>query len=787
MFTACSTPQDRPSPFLPAQGTAFSHQPTILHGSKREHLGKQSLTCRLCHSRVAALAWEAEPLRGCLQRRCQWVPTASPETQRATGFPAPCSTQSQPSPGGSCSHPAPGCFPGACLALMLGAHLPPFSQVSQCWTGVPTVVPLPWPGCPLALRVALPRKPPRSKPTQDRLGDARVCPATVCWGVPWPAGRLALSGLREWGSPQQPRCSKPRPCHFWARHQDAGGQAHRWRRQVLGGQEAVGTEETGTLWLTAPGVITTTRLGIHLTAAMATRTWNLYHHVGAPMQAQDRAEADAGLVPYLGNPAAWGTWWAGRESHLLCSISGLDLKPVWCPHPQKIRNPPAAAWASQALALAGKRHSHPPSPVTLPCATAVQTGPGQDAQGSGARDGQPRNSPLWALASTGKGVKNLSRKPGESRAEALPQVEGRGPAVDSSARPWAAEALTEDTPAAVALPEPLLPGGPPSPFLTSLHLSDYRDRPWNPPTFSPPLLVVAEGDNATFTCSFANTSESFVLNWYRMSPSNQTDKLAAFPEDRSQPGQDRRFRVTQLPNGRDFRMSVIGARHNDSGTYLCGAISLAPKAQIKESPRAELRVTERNPDVPTAPPSPSPRPAGQFQGLMVGIVVGLLASLVLLAWVLVAICPRAAQGNVAPAPQPAPRTLLAALTRPPRFLFSPAMKALGLRPPPSPWGVLLRVCLVIPRAVGVQRTDQPLKEDPSAVPAFSVDYGELDFQWREKTPEPPTPCVPEQTEYATIVFSSGLGASSPARRGSAEGPRSPRPLRPEDGHCSWPL
>lgn len=73
------------------------------------------------------------------------------------------------------------------------------------------------------------------------------------------------------------------------------------------------------------------------------------------------------------------------------------------------------------------------------------------------------------------------------------------------------------------------------------------------------------------------------------------------------------------------------------------------------------------------------------------------------------------------------------------------------------------------------------------MPVFSVDYGELDFQWREKTPEPPVPCVPEQTEYATIVFPGGLGTSSPARRGSADGPRSPRPLRPEDGHCSWPL
>nr|ABR15754.1 programmed cell death 1 variant 2 [Macaca nemestrina] len=143
---------------------------------------------------------------------------------------------------------------------------------------------------------------------------------------------------------------------------------------------------------------------------------------------------------------------------------------------------------------------------------------------------------------------------------------------------------------------------------------------------------------------------------------------------------------------------------------------------------------ERRAEVPTAHPSPSPRPAGQFQALVVGVVGGLLGSLVLLVWVLAVICSRDAQGTIE-----------------------------------------------------ARRTGQPMKEDPSAVPVFSVEYGELDFQWREKTQEPPAPCVPEQTEYATIVFPSGLGTSSPARRGSADGPWSPRPLRHEDGHCSWPL
>uniref|UniRef100_A0A8C8ZKJ0 Programmed cell death 1 n=1 Tax=Prolemur simus TaxID=1328070 RepID=A0A8C8ZKJ0_PROSS len=141
---------------------------------------------------------------------------------------------------------------------------------------------------------------------------------------------------------------------------------------------------------------------------------------------------------------------------------------------------------------------------------------------------------------------------------------------------------------------------------------------------------------------------------------------------------------------------------------------------------------ERAAESPTPHPSPPPKPGGQFQTLVVSVtsvLVGVLV-LLLLAWVLTAACPRATRGN-------SRHTLK--------------------------------------------------KEDPSAVPACTVDYGELDFQCREKTPEPPAPCVPEQTEYATIVFPNGLGVSSPGRRVSADSPRGPQPLRPEDGHCSWPL
>ncbi|XP_019813635.2 programmed cell death protein 1 isoform X3 [Bos indicus] len=258
-------------------------------------------------------------------------------------------------------------------------------------------------------------------------------------------------------------------------------------------------------------------------------------------------------------------------------------------------------------------------------------------------------------------------------------------------------------------------------------LLEASSRPWSALTFSPPRLVVPEGANATFTCSFSSKPERFVLNWYRKSPSNQMDKLAAFPEDRSQPSRDRRFRVTPLPDGQQFNMSIVAAQRNDSGVYFCGAIYLPPRTQINESHSAELMVTEAVLEPPTEPPSPQPRPEGQMQSLVIGVTSVLLGVLLLppLIWVLAAVFLRATRGGCARRSQ-----------------------------------------------------DQPPEGCPS-VPAVTVDYGELDFQWREKTPEPAAPCVPEQTEYATIVF--------PGRRASADSPQGPWPLRTEDGHCSWPL
>lgn len=122
-------------------------------------------------------------------------------------------------------------------------------------------------------------------------------------------------------------------------------------------------------------------------------------------------------------------------------------------------------------------------------------------------------------------------------------------------------------------------------------ISEVPNGPWRPLTFSPAWLRVSEGATATFTCSFSNWSEDLRLNWYRLSPSNQTEKQAAFCNGFSQPVRDARFQIIQLPSGHDFHMNILDTRRNDSGIYLCGAISLPPKPQIKESPGAELVVT----------------------------------------------------------------------------------------------------------------------------------------------------------------------------------------------------
>ncbi|XP_008061277.1 programmed cell death protein 1 [Carlito syrichta] len=312
--------------------------------------------------------------------------------------------------------------------------------------------------------------------------------------------------------------------------------------------------------------------------------------------------------------------------------------------------------------------------------------------------------------------------------------------------------------------------------------------PWRPLTFTPAQLSVPEGANATFTCSFSHASGKFVLNLYRMSPSNQTYKLAAYPEDRiqpdpkncSQPDRDRHFRVTPLPNGRDFHMSVVAVRLNDSGIYLCGAISLAPNTQIKESPHAKLTVTEKVSELPTAHPSPSPSPAGQIQGLVVSVtsvLVGVLV-LLLLAWVLATTCPRATQGHISGQHERA-------------FDCAPCAMSPGANRWVLPSEFLVHLGILTltlgPGTGGTSNADQPLKEASSAGPVFSVDYEELDFQAREKTPEPSVPCDPEPTEYATIVFPSTLGVLSPGRRVSADSPGGPRPPRTEDGHCSWPF
>ncbi|XP_060049609.1 programmed cell death protein 1 isoform X3 [Erinaceus europaeus] len=257
-------------------------------------------------------------------------------------------------------------------------------------------------------------------------------------------------------------------------------------------------------------------------------------------------------------------------------------------------------------------------------------------------------------------------------------------------------------------------------------------RPCGTPNISQSRLSVPEGGTVRLNCSFPCEPGNLHLNWYRLEPGNQT-KLASFPRDASP--LDPHFNISQLPNRPTFLISLEGARRNHSGVYLCGFIHLSPRVMgVTESPRIELTVTERVEATPAEHPSPSPtpRPAGHSQALVAGVSSVLGAVLVLvLAWVLVAVLPAA------------------------------------------------------PRGICVTRRQDSAQEAPPSPGMNTVDYGQLDFEWREKTPEPPTPCAPEPTEYATIVFPGPSSLS----RGSAGAPGP----SPEDGQCSldgrrsWPL
>ncbi|XP_006875300.1 PREDICTED: programmed cell death protein 1 [Chrysochloris asiatica] len=275
-------------------------------------------------------------------------------------------------------------------------------------------------------------------------------------------------------------------------------------------------------------------------------------------------------------------------------------------------------------------------------------------------------------------------------------------------------------------------------------------------TFGPTLLKVSEGKKATFHCNVPNTTASTVLNWYGSSPSNQWVKIASFHKNHSQSAWGPRFSITKLGDGHTFHLHISSVLHNDSNTYYCGAIDLPPKPKITESPCAELMVTDRVSEPATINPSPLPGTLGQLRILVVSVtsvLVGILV-LLLLAWLLVTVLPREAQGfsTGADRAQSDDKTLVSPLP-------------------------LLPVTTA-PHMPGS-------KEDPSPIPVFTVDYGELDFEQREKTPEPPVTFFPVQTEYATIVFPGGVSPSD--RRGSTHGLQGSRPLWPEDTHCSWPL
>ncbi|XP_043849242.1 LOW QUALITY PROTEIN: programmed cell death protein 1 [Dromiciops gliroides] len=235
--------------------------------------------------------------------------------------------------------------------------------------------------------------------------------------------------------------------------------------------------------------------------------------------------------------------------------------------------------------------------------------------------------------------------------------------------------------------------------------------------FQPLQLSKAEGENATFVCNVSKKLTTPILNWYREKNGSQPEKLAAYPKDTLSSHLQDRYHIAIRRDNQTYEMTIVGLRLNDSGRYFCGTINFE-MPPVEESDRAELSVTERivvsttvRPITPSAPPEKLP-----WIVVVVPAAVGAVLLLLLLCCVLLVVGSRG-QGGAGKAESD--------------------KDSLSLK-----------------------------KAEPSVTSVSTVVYGQLDFQ-RTEVPKQGGAGSCEQTEYATIVFSTEKPASyssSPHRK-----------------------
>ncbi|NWH70728.1 PDCD1 protein, partial [Piaya cayana] len=215
-------------------------------------------------------------------------------------------------------------------------------------------------------------------------------------------------------------------------------------------------------------------------------------------------------------------------------------------------------------------------------------------------------------------------------------------------------------------------------------------------TFFPAMLTLPEGGSATFFCNISIENDSgleYSLNWYKETNHSQGQKIAGISWKNRDTNMDKYLLTNHTPT---FKMEILNLHQNDSGSYYCGLITFFESNKVMESNRSLLVVTAAPEKTNATDDSEMEEinPSDYVNTMLLGIL--LLAGMV---------------------------------------------------------GLLIFGCLTVMYRKGGMIPHRgffsQVEERPPVVSVSTVDYGVLEFQRTQVSPET-WPVV--QTEYATIIF-----------------------------------
>ncbi|NWX26666.1 PDCD1 protein, partial [Notiomystis cincta] len=219
-------------------------------------------------------------------------------------------------------------------------------------------------------------------------------------------------------------------------------------------------------------------------------------------------------------------------------------------------------------------------------------------------------------------------------------------------------------------------------------------------TIFPPVLILPEGDKATFFCNISMENDSgseYSLNWYKVTNHSQAQKTAEISRYKPMTETEKYRLINHTPV---FEIEILNLHQNDSGFYYCGLITFFDLNKVMESSRSQLLVTAAPQINATDEPLlEEGNPSEHIKAMVVGIL--LLSGVIVL-------------------------LIFGYLT----FTY-------------------MRGGMI---SLEAMQTQFGALENPPMVSISTVDYGVLEFQRDQCSPVPPETRLAEQTEYAIIIF-----------------------------------